>query len=311
MPWLAGIGVAVAGAFGASIAVGGLASMVIGGIVVGAAVGGLYSAVTGGNILKGVLYGAVGGAVIGAGGYALGFAGSASSGAGATGSGALSAGSPTTVGNLSATYFSETSASGGVLAGGGEAVKGGATLFTSGWTSNIGGVASLGAAFLKGGAEGENTDKTIAAQKEMQEKELAAAAERTKAQNETTLASAEIARAAGDARNKSAEKMAANELAFGREKFGKEFEESQWRDRTDREEKETARVRFEAGVQEASKYIAGNSQVVDLVDVRRRRKSLARPIWRGGSAQPQKPIPPSEVPAQAPPQPASVLEVQA
>jgi hypothetical protein len=286
--------------------------MVIGGIVVGAAIGGLYSAITGGSILKGVLYGAVGGAVIGAGGYALGFAGSSTTGS-TLGSAGLGAGSPTTVGNLSATYFTETSATGGVLAG--EAAKDAGSLFTSGWVSNIGAVASLGSAFLKGGMDSDNTEKTLAAQERMQDKELTAAAERTKAQNEAQLAAAEIARAASDARNKSAEKMAAEELAFGKEKFNQEFEESQWRDRTDREEKETARVRFENSVLEASEYVAGNSKVVDLVDVRRRRKLLARPIWRGGSKQQQDqaapPAPQAQVAQTIPqpqPQPQNALE---
>jgi len=316
MPWLAGIGVAVAGAFGASVAATSLTAMVVGGMVVGAAVGGLYAAVTGGNILKGVLYGAVGGAVVGGGAYAMGYGGYgvvSSESMAVPISGATSVGA----GENAAMAAAEASQSGGILGsvgGGGEITKTtageGFKLFSSEGMYATGAISSLGGAFLKGGAEGDAAEKSIEASERMQSEKLAADKEIAKAANETALAQAEIAAGSADARNKSAEKMAAADLEFNKEKFSKEFSESQWRDRTDREEKETARQRFETGLGEASKYVAGNTKVVTLVESSRRRKQLPSPAWYGaatGTATGADASTASTAQQQAQPQPSGIL----
>lgn len=62
---IAGIGVALAGAFSVTSAIGVFAIQVATFAVVGAAVGGLTAAVMGGDIGKGMLFGAIGGAVMG------------------------------------------------------------------------------------------------------------------------------------------------------------------------------------------------------------------------------------------------------
>ena len=303
MAWIAGIGAAVAGAFGASVAVGGLASMVIGGAVVGAAVGGLYSAVTGGDILKGVLFGAVGGAVVGFGGSALGF-GQTAVGSATSISGATSLGASENVALAATTAGTEISASGGILGGVAPAATKSAFFTTEGMAAT-GMVASLGSAFLQGGAGSDIAESKIASDEKMQSERLAADKEMAQANNETQLAAAEIARAAGDARNKSAEKMAAADLDFNKNKFSQEFSEDQWRDRKDREEKATAKQEFQTGLEQASQYVAGNTQVVGLVETSRRRKSLPSPAWYAQSA---KPAATAQVPVQQPaqPQPAAV-----
>jgi len=314
MPWLAGIGVAVAGAFGASVAATSLTAMVVGGMVVGAAVGGLYAAVTGGNILKGVLYGAVGGAVVGGGAYAMGYGGYgvvSSESMAVPISGATSVGA----GENAAMAAAEASQSGGILGGGGgvatkTTAEEGFKLFSAEGMYATGAASSLGGAFLKGGAEGDANDKSIAASERMQSEKLAADKEIAKANNEAALAQAEIAAGSADARNKSAEKMAAADLEFNKEKFSKEFSESQWRDRTDREEKETARQRFETGLGEASKYVAGNTKVVNLVESSRRRKQLPSPAWYGaatGTATGADASTASTAQQQAQPQPSGIL----
>ena len=310
MPWIAGIGVAVAGAFGATIATTGLAAMVIGGAVVGAAVGGLYSAITGGDILQGVLFGAVGGAVVGFGGHAIGYSGYGVVGSESLASpisGATSFGASEGAAMAAQTAATEVSTTGGILGGiTKEATKTGfGALFTTEGMAATGMVASLGSAFLQGGAGSDIAESKIASDEKMQSERLAHDKELAAANNETQLAAAEIARAAGDARNKSAEKMAAADLDFNKNKFSQEFSEDQWRDRKDREEKATAKQEFQTGLEQASQYVAGNTQVVGLVETSRRRKSLPSPAWYAQSA---KPAATAQVPVQQPaqPQPAAV-----
>lgn len=297
MAWIAGIGAAVAGIFTAG-AVSSLASMVVGGLIVGAAVGGLYSAITGGDILDGVLYGALGGAVLGAGGAALGF------GSGTLGSvagGEIAAGA-IPVGIEGSAYgaaaVTELSTSGGILGGVGAGIKSaGSALFTSEGFGAIGAVSSLGSAFLKGGMESDSIDKQIASSERMQSEKLDAEREMAAAANETALAQAEMAAESAAANRESQEKLATAELDFSKDKFSKEFGEDQWRDREDRREKKEAKERFEEGLQEASEYVAGNTQVANLVDSSRRRKELPSPAWY------ERPAPTTEPPAQ--PQPAA------
>lgn len=302
MPWLGGIGAAVAAFVGISVAAASVTAVVIGGIVVGAAVGGLYAAVTGGDILKGVLYGAVGGAVVGFGGVALGFAGpvTAAGGAGFA---------PTTAGGLTGslateaevagavgTATTEVSVTGGILGG---APAAGGSLFTTEGLMMTQAVGSLGSAFLQAVAMGDAAEGQIASNEKMQSERLAADKELAEAGNATQLQAAEIARAAGDARNKSAEKMAAADLDFNKNKFSQEFTEDQWRDRTDREEKATAKQQFQSGLEQASQYVAGNTQTVGLVESSRRRKALPSPAWYAQSAKPAaQGAPPVAQPAQ-------------
>ena len=282
MAWIAGIGIAVSAAFGAT-AVSGLTAMVVGGVVVGAAVGGLYSAVTGGNILKGVLYGAVGGAVVGAGGYALGF-GEVAAGGGTMGAATTASGSQLS-GTLGAEELgaqlggAEISISGGIGSGatGGEGF--GAALFTKDGIGFLGGAASLGAAFLNGGAAGDLGKDQIESNEKITSEKLAAEKEMAAANNKTALAVAGMQAESAARARESQERIAANELAFGKEKFGKEFDESQWRDRDDRKTVETAKREFAEGITEASKYVAGSTQVVSLVESNRRRNELPSPSW--------------------------------
>ena len=159
MPFLAPIGVAVAGAFGVGLATMGISAMVIGGLVVGAAVGGLYAAFTGGNILKGVLYGAVGGAVIGAGAFAMGFGGAASSSVGTSvgmGENAATAMAASGTKMVSATEMASVSGGGGsLLTGGAEKGANAKGWFTAENYLATGALANLGKGFLVGGQAGE------------------------------------------------------------------------------------------------------------------------------------------------------------
>ena len=117
---LAGIWAGI-GAIGAGSAIAGVTiGMVIQGAIIGAAVGGLAAAVTGGDIGKGLLFGAVGGAVIGAVSGAI---------------GGVSAGSAS--GMTSATL--DATAAGTLSGSTGTAISGAA----GGATSSAGGIGSL------------------------------------------------------------------------------------------------------------------------------------------------------------------------
>ena len=200
MPFLAPIGVAVAGAFGVGIAATGISAMVIGGLVVGAAVGGLYAAFTGGNILKGVLYGAVGGAVIGAGAYAMGFGGAASTGT-SVGMGENAAAAMATSGTQMVSATEVASVSGGtgsLIADGAEKAVSAKGWFTAENYLAAGAIANLGKGFLVGGQAGEAADadrkqqneqfyEKLKADREAQEKSLLAQREMNAAQVEAQL----------------------------------------------------------------------------------------------------------------------------
>ena len=308
MPFLAPIGIAVAGAFGVGLAATGISAMVIGGLVVGAAVGGLYSAFTGGNILKGVLYGAVGGAALGAGAYAMGFggygvvsteslAGGTSVGMGENVTGAMAAAK-------SATEVSSVSGgTGGLIAEGGERAISAKGWFTAENYLAVGAISNLGSKFLAGGAAGDAADadrkqqneqfyKKLEADKKMQEESLLAQREMNAAQVEAQLEGI-------SAQERTADK---NRDENARQ-FGLEFGESQWRDREGRAETERQRVRVNEGIHGAAAYVAGSTKVVNLVESTLKRKGLPGPSWAGstqpGQQQPQ-PAPQQQVAQQTP-----------
>jgi len=315
MPFLAPIGIAVAGAFGVGLAATGISAMVIGGLVVGAAVGGLYSAFTGGNILKGVLYGAVGGAALGAGAYAMGFggygvvsteslAGGTSVGMGENVTGAMAAAK-------SATEVSSVSGgTGGLIAEGGERAISAKGWFTAENYLAVGAISNLGSKFLAGGAAGDAADadrkqqneqfyKKLEADKKMQEESLLAQREMNAAQVEAQLEGI-------SAQERTADK---NRDENARQ-FGLEFGESQWRDREGRAEVERQRVRVNEGIHGAAAYVAGSTKVVNLVESTLKRKGLPGPSWAGSTQPGQQPAQQqvaqqAPAPTQAPaPQPA-------
>ena len=328
MPFLAPIGVAVSGAFiGATAAAGlsALTTMVIGGLVVGAAVGGLYSAFTGGNILKGVLYGAVGGAALGAGAYAMGFggygvvsteslAGATSVGMGENVTGAMAAAQMST----GATEISGVSGgTGGLIAEGGEKAISAKGWFTAENYLAVGAISNLGSKFLAGGQAGEEAganraesarqfDEKLKADREMQEKSLLAQREMNAAQVEAQMAGIEAQVGTAD---KNREENA--------RQFGLEFGESQWRDREGRAETERQRVRVNEGIHGAAAYVAGSTKVVNLVESTLKRKGLPGPSWAGSTQPGQQPAQqqvaqqaPAPTPAPAPqqaPQQQSIL----
>ena len=281
MGFLAVIGVAVAGAFGVTaISVG--VAMVIGGVIVGAAVGALYAAVTGGNILKGLLYGAIGGAVVG-GGAAVALGATAAPG---TVAGGYVAGTGQALGTAGA------GATGSASILGGAAATKASSLFTASNVQAVGAVASLGSAFLHGGEELDPDAQLAEAEKDRDlQREL------SQAKVDAAMGQAELGLEGTMARIASTEKIAGNELEFGKEKFTKEFDESKYRYRDEKAEVEAGRKRFEAGIKDASKYVRGNVKSVSLVETSKQRNNLPSPVW---SQQPQQQAPASQ-PAQAAP----------
>lgn len=250
MAWFATIGVAVAAYVGVTITSTFIATL-IGGAIVGAAVGALYSAFTGGNILKGALYGALGGSVIAGGGY---LAGEAFSGIG------------------SGVNLANDTLAGTQTIGGG--------LFTASTSSSfITAAASLGSSFLKGGAEGSNLDKKIEADKATSLAQIASNEKIAAENRDAAIAQAEIAAGGANERQASAERIANAEREFLKDKFEKEFEETKFQDRKNREEKEQARLRSEQGITEGSAYVAGHTSTVSPLEVNKRRKALLSPDW--------------------------------
>jgi hypothetical protein len=283
MPWLAGIGVAVAAAVGAGayVAAGSLAAMVIGGAVVGAAVGGLYAAFAGGNILKGVLYGAVGGAVIGGAGYAMGF--------GAAGAGAAG-GTSTTVAATAGGQQVGTATMGTQFVAGQASVGSAPAAAAKAFTAKeligaAGNVATFGAAFLKAGYSGEDRDAEIAAKERMQKEELASREKLTQAQIEAQLKAAGMQAHATMKGIASREKTAADD----REEMARQFNDKLgWEKFTygdAKAEEEKARDRQKKGITDASKYVSGQAQSVSLVQSNRQRRTLPKPVWLGGDSQ--------------------------
>ena len=267
MAWLGAVGAAVVGYFGVSVAASSLAAMVVGGIVVGAAAGALYSAVSGGNILKGALYGALGGAVVGAGGWALGFGGT----------GAASATAVPEVGAAGSTTLGAETASTGAILGGTNTVAAKTTagaLFTAENVQAMGAVASLGSAFMKGGDTLDTDAQLAEAEKdrELRRKESADRVAASEKSSDTSLQQtmAQIA---------SNEKISQAERDLKAEQFTADFD---FRTRQYEEEAalvETGRQRFETGIKEGADYVKSNTPTVSLVEVSEQRKSLPGPSW--------------------------------
>lgn len=179
MAFVAAIGAAVVGAFGAtaSVAVAG----VVGGAIVGAAVGALYSAVTDGDILKGALFGAIGGAVTGGLGASLNMTGGAavsegmSTAASTAGESAYVAAADTALGIGNTAV--DTAATGGLM--GATGATNAATMsasdmfFKSAANSAGNNIFSLGAAFLNAGAGDSRTEEYARQFDENRKNELA------------------------------------------------------------------------------------------------------------------------------------------
>lgn len=280
MAWIAAIGVSVAGFFGTTMAAGGLASMVIGSVVVGAAVGALYSAVTNGNILEGMLYGAVGGAVLGAGGHALGF------GAPSLGGGPAALAGGSAGGDVASLAAAEAaSAQGSILTAGAPgatqqvAQNTGAKLFTSESWAAIGALSSMGSAFLKKGNQ-LDPDAQIAEAEKDRQLQYELAAENNAARIETAKLGADATVAVAEARKE----VSLAELDESQRQFDTEFEESKWRDRQDRQEKEDTRLRLHAGIDSASQYVQGNTQTASVVQANAQRRNLPGPVWWDSTA---------------------------
>ena len=283
--------------------------MVIGGLVVGAAVGGLYAAFTGGNILKGVLYGAVGGAALGAGAYAMGFGGygvasTESLGATSVGMSENAAAAMAASGSQMTAGMAEVSSvsggTGGLIAQGTEKAISAKGWFTAENYLAVGAISNLGSKFLAGGAAGDAADadrkqqneqfyEKLKADKEEQEKSLLAQREMNAAQVEAQMAGIEAQVGTAD---KNREENA--------RQFGLEFGESQWRDREGRAETERQRVRVNEGIHGAAAYVAGSTKVVNLVESTLKRKGLPGPSWAGSTQPGQQPAPQQQVAQQAP-----------
>jgi len=286
MPWFGAIGVAVAGAVGTTLVATSVAAVITGVVataVVGAAVGALYSAFTGGNILKGALYGAVGAvAVVGIGGAMFG----GSAGAGGT----MTVGN--TVGGGTTTMGSSFGAAEGAGAGG---------LFTASSTAQyVTAAASLGSAFMKGDADSSNMDKTLAQQREQFYAELESREKLAGQSVEAQLAAAELQAQVARDKMRSDREVADAELDFSKSKFAKEFGESVYRDRADREEREKAKQDQMVGVTEAASYVAGSTSTISPVEANRRRALLTKPSWMVDAPQQQQQQQPQQQVAQAP-----------
>ena len=293
MPWIGVAGAAIAGAVGASVAATAVSAYVIGGIVIGAVVGAVYQGVTDGNILKGMLYGAIGGAAVGGAGYALyggaaaagaaGGAGGAGGTAGSIGVGMGSASLGTTSGLAGGTTISTAGlASGSQLAVG---VGTGASTASSGFlsslstTSTIGSMASLGKEFLAGGMSGQDeVDKDW--EREKMDRQSAENAKEL----ENRLKIAGLQR--GGAGNSAAlqYKAASEQLAFEKQKFREEFDEQKRQFDVNRGDELGAKERFQKSVEQGGAYAAGQAQTVSLVEINRQRKELPAPPWISGKS---------------------------
>ena len=132
---------------------------------------------------------------------------------------------------------------------------------------------------MKGDAEQSNMDKSLEQQREMQREQIESAEKMAEANRASALEQARMATEESKRKSEAREKQAAAELEFGKEKFQKEFQESIYRDRTEREEAEAARLRSESGLAAGSQFVVGASQTVSPVEVSRRRKALTKPSW--------------------------------
>ena len=291
MAWIGVAGAAIAGAVGGSVAAASLTAYMIGGIVIGAVVGAVYSGVTSGSILKGMLYGAIGGAAVGGAGYAL-YGGAAAAGAagGAGGAGGAAAGAGSigasvmsgTTGGAVVTTGAETFGSTMALAGttgATEATASGGFLSTLG-SSSIGSIATLGKEFLAGGMSGQDeVDKDW----EREKMQFAAAAEEKNREAQIKMAGM---RSGGSSGSSAAlqYKAASEQLAFEKQKFREEFDESKRQFDVNRGDELGAKERFQKSVEQGGAYAAGQAQTVSLVEINRQRKELPAPPWISGKS---------------------------
>jgi hypothetical protein len=266
MPWLAAVGFAIVGT---AVSVG--FATVVGGIVVGAAIGALYSAVTGGNILKGVLYGAIGGAVVGGVGAAMGLGTAA---AGSTGVATAEVGvAGTTLGGTTAELggtLTAASTTGIAEAGAG------ASLFSAEGLSAASSLMTAGSAFMAGGQQLDPDAQMALAREKMESDERIAA---MRGGGSTSLEETRLRIASG-------EKLAASDLLENARQFDESLQERIFEDRETRKEEEEARGRFEVGILEASEYMESATETVSVVESSSQRRDLPAPVWRGESKQP-------------------------
>ena len=288
MAWIGVAGAAIAGAVGGSVAAASLTAYMIGGIVIGAVVGAVYSGVTSGSILKGMLYGAIGGAAVGGAGYALyggaaaagaaGGAGGAAAGAGSIGASVMSG----TTGGAVITTGAKTFGSTMVLAGttgATEATASGGFLSTLG-SSSIGSIATLGKEFLAGGMSGQDeVDKDW----EREKMQFAAAEEEKNREAQIKMAGM---RSGGSSGSSAAlqYKAASEQLAFEKQKFREEFDESKRQFDVNRGDDIDAKARFQKSVEQGGAYAAGQAKGMDLVEINRQRKELPAPPWISGKS---------------------------
>lgn len=280
MPWIAAIGAAVCAYVGVA-AVSTMVAMVVGGAIVGAAVGALYTAVKGGNLGKNVLYGAIGGAVVGAGGAALGYGEAASAtatsttstGLGTAGSGVTAESTTITTGagNLAAPAATTTAGS--------TAGSTASELFASSqeWMG-IGAVANMLGGFLSGSdkmsasqqldAQKEQLDAQLAANKENLDKQLAAQRDIASSNNATTEEKIANDLAVSTAQLKQAQDQFNSTMDWNK------FQYSDTNARTDKTKADN-----NAAITDASQYIQDSSKSPTVTQTNSRRKQLASPIW--------------------------------
>ena len=285
MAWIGVAGAAIAGAVGGSVAAASLTAYMIGGIVIGAVVGAVYSGVTSGSILKGMLYGAIGGAAVGGAGYALyggvaaaGAAGGAAAGAGSIGASVMSGTTGGAVVTTGAETFGSTMALAGTT-GATEATASGGFLSTLG-SSSIGSIATLGKEFLAGGMSGQDeVDKDW----EREKMQFAAAEEEKNREAQIKMAGM---RSGGSSGSSAAlqYKAASEQLAFEKQKFREEFDESKRQFDVNRGDELGAKERFQKSVEQGGAYAAGQAQTVSLVEINRQRKELPAPPWISGKS---------------------------
>lgn len=287
MAFIAGIGAAVVGAFStAAASITGL-TMAVGTAIVGAGVGALYSAVTGGNILEGALYGAVGGAVVGYGASALGFGSAAATN--------IAGGAATTATEVApyAAGSGQTLGSGaGILSGSGVQASNMATGASNFWGSgsgvwNAAGAAmSMGSAFVQGG-NSIDPDAALAFKEEEAQKDRDLKTSLADKNNAASLEAAGMSLQATRDKIASDEKLAAEELAFSKEKWSSEFDESNWRYRDENEREDKAEEEQKTAISNASQAVQQNTKTASLVDNFRRRKQFVNPSWKTDTAQQQ------------------------
>lgn len=253
MAFVAAIGAAVVSAFGATATAG--VAAVVGNAVVGAAVGALYSAVTDGDILKGTLFGAIGGAVTGGIGEALNLTGSAAAVSEEMASAASGAGGSAM----------EVAADSALGIGGEAAVNTAAPAYTSGLMgTNLVSQPVQSSLISSSALVQPNLVTAQTVQPSLVDSFFKSTAQ-SAGNNIFSLGAAFLNAGAGDDRT---------------EEFKRQYDEDRKNELSDREA-------FSRSTQSAAQYAAGAAQSATLSEINKMRLELPAPVWSTGKQRPQ------------------------